>query len=69
MTDRHAGYLVTLENDIREDDAQPTLEAIRQIKGVIGVTPILADFHQQLGKIKAECEIKQKILALFWGTK
>lgn len=41
MTDRHAGYVVTLEQPIREDDAEPTLAAIRQIKGVLSVEPII----------------------------
>lgn len=29
MTDRIDGYLVTLEHEIREDDAESTLAAIR----------------------------------------
>jgi hypothetical protein len=40
MTDRHAAYLVVLEDDIREDDAEATLNALMQIKGVIGVQPV-----------------------------
>jgi hypothetical protein len=45
MTDRHAGYIVVLEKDIREDDAEETiLAALRMIKGVQSVQPIVADF-------------------------
>jgi len=43
MTDRHAGYVVTLEDNIREDDAAQTIAALRQIKGVLDVCPIVAD--------------------------
>lgn len=43
MTDRHAGYVVTLEEPIREDTAEKTLSAIRQIKGVLSVEPIIND--------------------------
>ena len=43
MTDRHAGYVVTLTSDIREDDAESTLNALRHIKGVVAVEPIIAE--------------------------
>lgn len=43
MTDRHYAYIVTLDHDIREDDAQPLLEAIGCIKHVISVQPLVAD--------------------------
>jgi hypothetical protein len=36
MTDRHAGYVVVLERDIREDDAEVILSAIGMVKGVLG---------------------------------
>ena len=31
MTDRHAGYVVTLNEDIREDDAEAIINAIRGV--------------------------------------
>ena len=43
MTDRHAGYLVTLVEDIRDDEAEEILKAICLIKGVIVAEPIAAD--------------------------
>ena len=42
VTQRHAGYLVVLGEDIREDDAQRVLHALGMVKGVIRVTPIEA---------------------------
>lgn len=42
MTDV-SGFVVTLEEDLREDAAASTLEAIRHIKGVVNVIPIEAD--------------------------
>lgn len=45
MTDRHAGYIVTLAQDIREDDAEESvLIALRMVKGVADVRPVPADF-------------------------
>lgn len=42
MTDRHSGYLVALENDLREDDAEGILNALRMVKGVVSVQPVTA---------------------------
>lgn len=39
MTDRYAGFIVALEQDLREDDAQETIKAILMIKGVLKVEP------------------------------
>jgi hypothetical protein len=48
VTDRHAGYIVVLADDIREDDAEEgVLNALRMIKGVVSVKPILAEGQQQ----------------------
>jgi hypothetical protein len=46
MTDRHAGYLVVLAEDLRADsDAEYVLNAIRMIKGVQAVTPVPASYE------------------------
>jgi hypothetical protein len=51
MTDRHAGYLVVLSEDIREDDAEESvLAALRMIKGVCAVTPVSADYEQVIAR-------------------
>ncbi len=43
MTDRHSGYVVTLAKDIREDDAEAVITALKMIKGVVSVKPVVAD--------------------------
>jgi chromosome segregation and condensation protein ScpB len=40
MTQRHAGYLVTLEEDIREDEAQEIITALKMVKFVHSVEPV-----------------------------
>lgn len=42
MTDRHAGYVVALDTNIREDDAEAIIAAIGMIKGVLSVQPVVA---------------------------
>lgn len=60
MTDRHAGYIVVLAEDIREDDAEPTLAALRQIKGVLSVEPLVAnpELHSAEQRIRHEYQMK-----------
>lgn len=43
MTDRHCGYLVTLAEDVREDDGRSIVAALRMIRGVVDVQPVEAD--------------------------
>lgn len=43
MTKRHTGYVVILETDVREDDAQEIVQALRMIKGVVAVQPVEGD--------------------------
>ena len=39
MTDRYDAFTVVLERNIRTDDAEPVLAAIRQLRGVLDVIP------------------------------
>jgi hypothetical protein len=41
--ERHAGYLVTLDRDIRGEDAEEILAAIKMIKFVAKVEPVEGD--------------------------
>ncbi len=61
MTDRFKGFLVTLDRDIREDDAQPILEALKMIKGVLKVTPYITGMEDYMLGERAKVEICQKM--------
>lgn len=64
VTDRYKGVVVTLSRDIREDDAEATIAAIRQIKGVIDVTPSVANVEDHMNRSRVAYEISDKIWAL-----
>jgi len=66
MTDRHAGFVVVLEEDLRADLAIDTLNAIRQIKGVIDVTPIVSSGDLHIAQARAQREIEGKILRVLY---
>lgn len=62
MTDRHAGYLITLTNDIREGDAEAILTALRMVRGVQSVEPVLASpIDQQIARARADGVWRERI--------
>ena len=62
MTDRINGVFVTLDRDIRTDDAEHLLNAIRMIKGVVDVSPNISDPNNHMAKISAKIELGNKIM-------
>jgi hypothetical protein len=56
MTDRHSAYIVTLEKDIREDNAQESvLATLRMIRGVASVEPVTAEpFAERTARIRRD---------------
>jgi len=61
MTDRHSGYLVTLDKDIRSDDAESTLNALRMVRGVISVEPVISNIEVHIAEDRAKRELLSKI--------
>lgn len=64
MTDRIQALIVTLDGDIRDDDLQPVIAAIGQIKHVIAVDPIVAKAEDHISRTKVRLELYNKILKL-----
>lgn len=64
MTERHAGYIVTLAEDVREDDADAVLTALRMISGVVSVKPVTADIGMVVARERVHSEVREKVLAL-----
>lgn len=61
MTDRHCGYIVVLEKDMRDDDAESTIEALKHIKGVLSVEPVVTDL---IANSIVESRLREE-----WGSK
>lgn len=68
MTERHSGYVVVLADDIREDDAEAIITALRQIRGVIGVAPVESSPEQQIAQMRADARWRELLLALVRGN-
>lgn len=61
MTDRYKQLIVVLDHDIRGDDAQPLIEAIKMLRGVIAVHPDLANANDLWAEDRARDQLLQQI--------
>jgi hypothetical protein len=68
MTDRIKGVTVTLDENIREDDAEAILNAIRMIKGVIDVDAHIADINHYMAVAQAKNEIRQDMIGVLYPS-
>lgn len=61
MTDRVNGFTVVLESDIRLDDVEPIMNAMKQIKGVAAVTPHISTIDNHIAITRARIEFAQRL--------
>lgn len=62
MTDEHAGYIVTLNTDIREDDAESILTALRMVRGVLSVEPVVANLDLHMAEDRARYGFRSRLI-------
>jgi len=66
MTDRFGTLTVVLESDIREDDAEQILNAIRQIRGVLCVEGNIKDQLAYLAHSRVRAELADKLWKILY---
>lgn len=64
MTDRLKGVVVTFDRDIRVDDAEGIVNAIKHIKGVVSVKPVVADIEDHMARERIRREMSKDIYEL-----
>lgn len=69
MTDRLKGCAVAFDRNIREDDAEVILNAIRMIKGVAVVEGNVANPNDWIIQERARYELGEKILDIMYPGK
>lgn len=62
MTDRVKGLTITLAQDIRIDDVQPLMDAIKMMRGVVDVQPSIANSDDHINRSRIKWEIRSKIM-------
>jgi hypothetical protein len=66
MTDRLHTLTVVLETDMRVDDAESLISAIRQLRGVLSVTGEVSDMTAHMAQERARRELGQKIMNVIY---
>lgn len=61
MTDRFKQLIVVLEKDIREDDAESLMNAIRMMRGVLNVRGDVAGARDMWAEDRARRELREKL--------
>lgn len=64
MTDRHCAYIIILDQDLREDDAQVTLQTLQMIKGVVSVRPVVSEINTLVARARVVQEVREKLYAV-----
>lgn len=62
MTNRHRGYIITLEENIREDDAERLINALEFLVGSGRIKPVVDDAEKQMIECKVRIEMREKLL-------
>jgi len=66
MTNRYNTLLVILDHDIREDDAEPLIAAIKMMRGVLSVKPNVSDFESEMAEVRARQDLAQKLFDVIY---
>jgi hypothetical protein len=61
MTDRLKGVWVAFDRDIRTDDAEPLIEAIKQLRGVLSVTANVSDADDWMARERIRQELREQL--------
>ena len=69
MSDRIHSLTVVLDENIRADDAEPIIDAIRQLRGVLSVSGNVANLSDHVARARAFVELRDKILGVLIDAK
>lgn len=69
MTTRVKGFVVALEQDIREDAAERIVDAIKMIRGVLSVEASVADHTDWMARERARRELGDKLMEVVFPKK
>ena len=61
MTDRFKGVWVAFEQDMRDDEAQPIIDAIRCLRGVADVQGNVANSDDWINRVRVRDELGKKL--------
>lgn len=69
MTDRINALTVVLETDMRDDDAEGLISAIKQLRGVLTVESNVRNMNDLVAQERARDEMRQKLIDILYPPK
>lgn len=69
MSDRYVALTVVLEQPRRDDDAAALIAAIQQMRGVLSVTPEVADVQTYAAYERARLDMREALWRALQETK
>ena len=66
MTDRYHSLTVVLTSDVRTDDAESIINAIKMIKGVLSVTGLVANMESHMAELRAKDYFAEKLWQILY---
>lgn len=64
MSDRHQGYIVILGADLREEDSASLIHALRMVRGVLSVEPIVANGGDMIARAREDTRWRDALVKL-----
>lgn len=64
MTDRIKGFYVVLDDIMRTDDAEPLIEAVLMLKGVLDVKVSISNSDDWMIRSQVKSELRQKLIEI-----
>lgn len=61
MSNRHHSYTVVLDHELKDEDSEEVIQAIKMIKGVTQVVPHIADGGFYIAREQAKIDLRQQM--------
>jgi len=61
MSDRISGFIVTLKDNVRLEEADDLIKLIRLLKGVLDVHPNIAEWDSYIDERRGKIKFKEKL--------
>lgn len=69
MSDRFNALTVVLDKDIRSEDAEPLMAAIRQLKGVLSVQGNVSSFETAVAEARVRRQLADALFDVIYERK
>ncbi len=66
MSERVNALTIVLENDVGEEQIEPLISALKQLRGVISVEPHVARMEDHIALVRVRQELSKKLFEVLY---